>query len=126
MTLAAASRYGEEAVELAERHGDNTVASRCLSKGLAFVALFSGEQEHGLALAEHAVELANETGDLVVIGEALVAHALVAQNDLPLSKRLNEEAVIVSQRSGDRGNAGWAHSNWAVTLAGHRGSGRSP
>ena len=64
-------------------------------------AMHRGETEAGSALAEEAVDVANSTGDLVVIGEALVGHALVAQNDLPLAMRLNEEAISATERSGD-------------------------
>ena len=71
--------------------------------------------------------LANQTDDLVVIGEALLnrAIALVAEEDFPLANRLNERPSLSPNAPVTCATA-WAHNNLgsALLVAGDRESAR--
>ena len=93
--------FGEQAVELARRLGDDRLLTSALSV-LCAACYFAGEPEAGLPFGQESVERARRLGDDVLLGESLLLHLMPLDTiDPGRSPPLYAEAFACTERSGD-------------------------
>ena len=112
--IAPARRYGDQAVELARRLGDDRLLTDALAM-LSAVHFFAGEPHRGLPLAREAVDRARQFGDDVLLGRNLMICLLSGDLIEPdRSARLLAEAIACTERSGNQLLLCHLHNNAAV------------
>jgi len=92
----------EKGHELARRIGD--IWNQCRIGGnLAYVAMWSGNTDKALSLAEENLALARKAGHLsnISLGLSRVGYAYLILGEWEKSERCMQEAVSISQHSGD-------------------------
>jgi len=112
--IAPARQYGDQAVELARRLGDD----RLLADALAMVSamyFFAGEADRALPLGREAVDRARQVGDDVLLGRCLMVCLLSGDLIQPAqSARLLAEGIACTARSGNQLLLSYLHNNAAV------------
>ena len=99
--VATARHFGEQAVELARRLGDDRLVTSALSV-LCAACYFAGEPEAGLPFGQESVERARRLGDDVLLGVSLLLHLMPLDTiDPSRSPPLYAEAFACTERSGD-------------------------
>jgi predicted ATPase/class 3 adenylate cyclase len=97
-----ARQYGDQAVELARRLGDDRLLTDALGM-LSAMHYFAGEPGRGLLLAREAVDRARQLGDDVLLGRSLMIYLLSGHLTEPAqSAQLLGEAIACTERSGDQ------------------------
>jgi predicted ATPase/class 3 adenylate cyclase len=112
--LAPARRYGDQAVELARRLGDDRLLADALAM-LSAMYFFAGEADRGLPLGREAVDRARPLGDDVLLGRCLMVCLLSGDLIEPAqSGRLLAEGIACAERSGNQLLLSYLHNNAAV------------
>jgi predicted ATPase/class 3 adenylate cyclase len=109
--MAAARQLGERAVEFARQQRDGHLLSDSLMI-LSSAYLFAGEPERGFPLAQESVQYARQIGDDVSLGGSLMVYLTFADRIAPARYgQLLAEAIVCTERSGDRFAACLLHNN---------------
>ncbi len=106
-----------QAVDLAQQAGDRLLEAEALGL-VGYNAPFRGMATDGFGPATLAVAMARETGDLAVLGQALLVlgSVLGSLHELEDSEAVLREAIAVTELSGDSFFASGAHCNLANIL----------
>jgi tetratricopeptide (TPR) repeat protein len=111
--IASARQYGDQAVDLARRLGDDRLLTDALGM-LSAMHFFAGEPGRGLPLAREAVDRARQLGDDVLLGRSLMICLLSGGLIEPdQSARLLAEAIACTERSGNQLLLSFLHNNAA-------------
>jgi predicted ATPase/class 3 adenylate cyclase len=111
--IAPARQYGDQAVDLARRLGDDRLLTDALGM-LSAMHFFAGEPGRGLPLAREAVDRARQLGDDVLLGRSLMICLLSGGLIEPdQSARLLAEAIACTERSGNQLLLSFLHNNAA-------------
>ena len=111
--IAPARQYGDQAVDLARRLGDDWLLTDALGM-LSAMHFFAGEPGRGLPLAREAVDRARQLGDDVLLGRSLMICLLSGGLIEPdQSARLLAEAIACTERSGNQLLLSFLHNNAA-------------
>jgi predicted ATPase len=111
---ATATRFGDQAVQLARELGDNRLLIEALSAQCS-TCYFLGRIEEGFAFGEEAVQRARQLGDDVFLGSALMSLLMTSYIlDPDGSGQLFAEAIACLSRSGDQLIAYNLHNNAGV------------
>ena len=111
---AAALRFGEQAVEVARRVGDDRLLIEALSAQCS-TCYFIHELKEGFAIGQEAAARARRLGDDVLLGSALMSLLMVTYPlDPALADQLFAEAIACTNRSGDQLTAYSLHNNASV------------
>jgi predicted ATPase/class 3 adenylate cyclase len=109
-----ARQYGDQAVDLARRLGEDRLLADALGM-LSAVHFFAGEAGRGLRLGREAVDRARQLGDDVLLGRNLMICLMSGELIEPAqSPPLLAEAIACSERSGDQLLRSYLHNNAAV------------
>ena len=112
--IAPARQYGDRAVELARRLGDDWLLADALAM-LSATHFFAGEPDRGLALGREAVDRARQLGDDGLLGRNLMIYLMSGDLIEPAqSARLLAEAIARTERSGNQLLLSFLHNNAAV------------
>ena len=96
--VTAARHFGEQAVELARRLGEDRLLISTLA-ALCGACFFAGEPEAGRPFGQESVERARRLGDDVLLGVSL--HSYLLTIDQARAPQLVAEAIACTERSGD-------------------------
>jgi predicted ATPase/class 3 adenylate cyclase len=99
----------ERALAAARSSGNQRLAASAMW-GLALYSFYVGDVERSRNQGRESVEIARDTGDLVLLGECLLAYG-VALVPLMAAEPVHREGLEVTRRSGDRFTASWLHNN---------------
>ncbi len=111
---AVAVSYADTALQVARQLGDDRLTARALS---ALARLRSKGVDHGAGPAgEQAVALARRSGDLTLLGEALLAYGRGHEHSV--NERILEEAVGITRQAGDGLMTAIAMNNLGVICMG--------
>jgi predicted ATPase/DNA-binding SARP family transcriptional activator len=110
--------YFTKALDIARRIGDDRSTATALW-GLSYVHHYAGDARKHAACASEALETVRSSGDLVLLGECLLAYGEYLKIDSrpSLTRAAYAELLEVTSRSGDRIYAALAHNNfgdWAL------------
>ena len=114
--LGAQAISARQAVEVAGDVGDRALEAEALSL-VCFNAYFRGVPGEGLGPGADAVAMARQLGDLVVLGQALLAYAAVVYvDDTEAAGAIYREALAVVEQSGDLFTTSFLRNNYACLL----------
>ena len=114
--LRAQAACAHEAVSVAREAQDRELEAEALSL-VCYNAYFRGALEEGLELGAEAVAIARQLGDLVVLGQALLAYAAVVYaDDAKAAEPIYREALSVVEQSGDLFTTSFLRNNYACLL----------
>jgi predicted ATPase/class 3 adenylate cyclase len=112
--VASAQRYGERAVDVARQLDDSRVLIQALAI-LCTACYFVGQAERGAPFGQESVERARPLGDDVLLAESLSGYVMcIDLVDPARARKLSDEAIACTERSGDQLFACILHNNAGV------------
>ena len=105
-----------EAVDAARKAGDRALEAEALAL-LCYNAYFRGVAVDGIELGAEAVTIARELDDPVLLGQTLLQYAAAVQaQDMDAGELAYQEAISITNRSGDSVIAAALHNDYGCLL----------